>query len=804
MMRARWHCVVCVLAGAGLGVAAWGYQEPYPFRKKTYDPPKETIIESTFDHGLPEAASIRDQAITINSDAGKNGSGALVIPGKRSRSKAPLSFAFGHGLGMARFQVDFDLRGDDFPLARVYIIGYDRNEKEIGKYHVYSWWGHEHWTHAHRIVDIENEQLFKAELVIHVSRDERFGRGGSPLLFMDNLKVTRHDVPYVKGNYIRSRLQSDLSKEGGKSSEIANHIVTRFEQEHRTSYFHVGRISVDRRYLQSEWRQRLHAGSTYRNLATKLDRFVLGVVLDRKSAVEAAKRLKKSLPQMYDYIIADVKDHGFNTIWLRNFTADRETFCGKAAAKGLKIILTENSRLGVGAWRSRFKTPKMPAAVKKAIDRELPKIAQLKGLLAYELWSADGWQNNTDGPKIAAMWAKVRQYMKQVAPGVKLLQPYHDWRLSEGIQTPPPDLGVQDLLRYYAYNGRPYGYREPTWFLYYYGDDWWRRHVDYGLRRHGVPYLWILPVGREFHLRCLSWKPKNVDKESGFVYDEKTKTYSGWRRYQWPARFIRSALWTAVCANAKGVILDEYGPSRVHQDVTLEQDFMPKHKPGRGTPSGGRRTPAPGQPGVSAREESEAGLPKPKRTYPPGIHKVDALRQYDSSELDLWAEAAKTAKRIGRVSPLLLDLIPHGARDVYVNHGHVMARLMTRQEGGGKFVLLVNRILYDAGSKKRWHGDNARVNANTGFLSKPPDLTNFEVSLRVDSALPLINMISGSKVPGEPTPSVERSRTYKMTMTPGQVGIYLLGHYAQYSRLAKKYGLQRKTTKSKRKSRWTR
>ena len=811
MTHARWTSLWLIVTGVGLAATAWAYDEPYPFRKKPYDPPKEIIIKTGFEHGLPEEAETKQKGkAEVKAEVGKGGTQALAISGTNVADAVRIPF--GHGLGMARFEVDFDFRGEGFPQLQCSLVAYDREDKVLGRYGVYNSWAHDHWAHAHNIVSIEVESLFKVALVFGIGKNDRGGSSSAgpdgrssgqkrigPEYYVDNLLVRRHQVPKVPGHLIRDRLQEDLRREGGGSSVIADHIVTQFKDEGRTSYFYVGDIKVDRRYLQSVWRKRLHAGSTYKKQHGTLDQFVLGVVLDRNAVVDAAKRQKKSVGAMYDYIIDDVHKHNFNTIWMRNFKTDRETFCAKADAKGLKTILTDNTWLGVGAWRSKYTDPRMPASVKKAIDRELPKIARLKGLLAYQVYGLDSWHNDTIGPKLAALWAKVRAYMKQVAPKVKLLQPYHHWTLAEHIQDPPPDLAFQDLTTYYAYSGRPYGFRRPTWLLYYYGEDWWRRHVDYGLRRNGVPYVWLVPVGREFHCRNIRWKRKLVDeRRSGYEFDEKTQAYSGWRRYRWPRQFIKALLWSAACSGAKGVVLDEYGPSRVHPDVTTE-DFL-----GRAGKRSQTRGPQIHDPRRGASEkEKETGVPKPKRDYPPAVYKVDTLRQYDMSELGLWAEATRQAARVRRVGRLMLDLTPHGARDIRINNSsYILARLMTRRKGGGKFVLLVNRILEDPGKlQSATQRYQAKINFKTGMITETDDQANFDVSLRVDTKLSLYNVLTGTELSGEKTPGVDKSRTYSITMTPGQVAIYVVGQYSQYSRIAKQYGLRRRV-KKKRRSKW--
>lgn len=701
--------------------------EPYPFKSRPRDPAKETLIEVDFEGALPAGAELGAKA-KIEEKVGTGGTKGLVSSGKGMILKIPVDKT---KIDISRFDLSLDYAGPGFSLFTAKLNAYNIQGKLLKSVNVASEWGISPAmrTWELRKVDLEFEEIHAVSLEIEQTNDDGTVK-------LDNIRLRRYDLPAMLGKTARKDLTSSLKQEGLKVDDVGD--VWIGSGAERQSYFDFNKLSENKRYVRSDWQERLHVGTTFKHSRGKLPTFMLGVNARQAALEAAAARNGKTLADMHVMLLDDVKSHGFNLVWC-DFTTDLEKFDQLAAARDVSIIVRDPNWSGLQAWVAKPDGP-MPDSFKATAKANLERIAKLKSVVGYQV----NWPLNTAHQKVLA---DARAYLATVAPKVQLVAHDSDVHAAENMLEPYPQLGIQwGLFQQYA--GRPwigpsYLYH-PNYWPVGLSEGWFRRiHNAYQVR--AIPNLWAIPSGRSYSKNTLGMQADQVTPDvAGWTQDEKTKRWSGWQYYDFPENMLKCALWSAVEAGASGVIVDEWGPSDVPSKVT-------------GTEI----------------------LKDPK--YKEGIYRHDTLRRYDLSESDEWKELAEGAKQLAGLKTLMADATLHGYNGLRTNNGNVHVRTLTGRDDPFKMLIAVNMKIgnYDEAKLK--------VNPVDGKLEGYEPASSLKFDLTLEKDFGLIDMQTGKTIAPKSVNAKDKSATYELEIGPGEGRLYFRGKLPLYQRFLAKY-----------------
>ncbi len=724
---------VTSLACIGLASAA----DPYPFKTKPRDEAKEEVLNIDFEGQLPQGNQLGKTA-KVETGKGKDGSQGLVAKGKGSVLKVPLKT--GPGVGMSRYEVFLDYAGEGFNLFTVSLIPYDKSFKPIAgrKTSAGSEWGFtpEMHTWERRVVDLEFEGIHAVELEIEIARADSSKRGSS--LRLDNIVVNRLAAPVILGSVARGQLKGDIREEGAELTEATDMWLA--EQKGRQSFFNIEAIDPNRRYLNSLWRERLHLGSTYKQPTGKLPHWVLGVAADQAGLDAAAAKLKKSLPETYEYFLDDVAAHHFNTVWV-TLSKDVEKFDELAAARGIAVILRDPTWSGLEQWWSK-PSESAPDAFKKTAEANMKRLAAMRSLIGYDM-----------SPSLSAthqpMLAKAREHLATLAPNVQFTGEFGDVYASENIETPYPAFGIQSHS-YDHYAGKPWV--EPSYMFHpnywpRYQSEGWVRRIHNGLQVRSIPNIWSIPAGRAFGKKAIGFQEDRVvTATTNWIWDEETKRWSGWSRYQYPQQLMSSLVWMSLQSGAAGIILRDWGPATIEPTVT----------------------------GSEILKDAK---------YPNGWYQPDMLRRADLSESDGWKELGQVASTLARYKEVLAESTAFGRTIAHTDSGDVRAKCLTGRKDPFKVLVVVNTKIGDYTDDKV----NLKIDKDTGALGVWKNAGNKPFKLTVEDERELYDLGTGEMITGS-APSKGR-RTFELALGPGEGRLYYLGNATLYRRFLTQYKL---------------
>ncbi|MFH1267966.1 MAG: hypothetical protein ABIK89_19790, partial [Planctomycetota bacterium] len=484
----------CVLFGTRADAV-----EPYPFKTKPHEVKKEVWLKVDFEGDLPQGAQLGDNA-KIEDRRGAGNTKGLVSSKKGVIAKFPIMKP---DVGISRFDLTLDHGGEGFAYFIARLNAYDRQGKKLKSVTLSGDWGITPGarTWRTRTGDLEFEDIYAVELELEQTSD-------SGTVQIDNIVLERHITGVVYGRLARSQLTSALQAEGAEVSDVGGVWIA--HSNDRTSYFDFGPVKENKRYVHSQWQQRLHIGTTYATTRGKLPTFVLGVSA-RQAALEAAASGKKqTLAQMYEFFLDDVAKHGFNAVWV-DVTKDLEKFDELAVKRGISVILRDPVWSNLEKWVAKPDGP-MPAEFKKTAAANFARYGKLKSVVGYHM-------NRPLSSGYQPMLAQARKYLESLNPKIQLIAEESGVYTNEDYEEPDPHVGIQ-VAGYQHYAGRPwippsYLYHPNYWPLGI-GEGYYRLIFD-GFHVKRMPCLWAVPCSREF------WK-KSIDMQKDRVIPETT----GW------------------------------------------------------------------------------------------------------------------------------------------------------------------------------------------------------------------------------------------------------------------------------------
>lgn len=701
--------------------------EPYPFKTRPRDPVKETLVDIDFEGALPSGAELGPKA-KIEDKAGTGGTKGLVSSGKGVILKVPVAKT---KIDISRFDLSVDYAGPGFSLFTAKINAYNLQGKLLQSVNIGSEWGIHAGLHTWELrkADLEFPDIHTVSLEIEQTNEEGTVK-------LDNIRLRRYDLPSMFGKTARKELTGILKREGLKVDDVGD--VWIGSAGERQSFFDFTRIDENKRYVASDWQERLHVGTTFKSTRGKLPTFMLGVNAREAALQAAAARTGKTLADMHVMLLDDVKAHGFNLVWC-DFTTDLEKFDELAAARGISLIIRDPNWSGLGAWVAKPDGP-MPDAFKTTAKANIERIAKLKSVVGYQV----AWPLNTAHQK---MLAEARAYLASVAPKVQLVSHDSDVFAAENMQEPYANVGIQwGLFQQYA--GRPW---IPPSYLYHpnywpvgLAEGWFRR-IHNGYQVRSIPNLWAIPSGRAFSKNTLGMQADQVKVDvSGWTLDEKTKRWSGWQYYDFPPNLLKCALWSAVEAGAAGVIVDEWGPSEIATTVT-GPEILKDEK------------------------------------YKEGVYRHETLRQFDLSESDGWKELAAGARELSGLKQMLTEATLHGQNNVRTNNGNVHVRTLTGRDDIFKVLTVVNRKLGDYDEAK------LKVNPVDGKLENYTAASSLRCDLTIEKDFGLIDMQTGKALTPKSTNAKDKSAVYEVDIGPGEARLFYRGKIPAYRTFLTKY-----------------
>ncbi len=708
---------------------AWA-GDPYPFKTKPREFNKEEVLKIDFEGQLPAGHQLGPKA-KIEPDKGTGGLKGLVASGTGLVLKTPLK---GLGVGMSRYEVVLDFAGEGFSLFTVSLIPYGKDGKPIAgkKTTVGSEWGFaptmQSWER--RIVDLEFEGVHAVELEIAITR------AGSVRL--DNIIVSRFDTPVVLGSQARGQLKQNIRDEAAELVESGDMWMA--ELKGRQSFFDVGAIDPNRRYLNSLWPERLHLGSTYKQPTGKLPHWVLGVSADQAALEAAATAQKKSLVEMYEFFLDDVAAHGCNTV-LVNFTKELDKFDELAAARGIGVIVQDPAWSGLAEWWAN-PSASMPDAFQKTAEANLKKYAGLRSIIGYDMHPS---LNTAHQPVLA----KAREYLAGIAPNVPLAGEHGDVYASENIEQPYPAFGIQ-WATFDHYAGKPWV--EPSYMFHpnywpRYLSEGWVRRIHNGLAVRAVPNLWSVPAGRAYSKKSIDFqKDRVVTATTNWVYDEPSKRWSGWNRYKYPQQLMSSLVWTSLQSGAGGIIVREWGPATIAPDVT-GSEILKNDK------------------------------------YANGTYQPDMLRRADMTESESWQELAAVGKTLEKYQLLLTESTPFGRAIASTDKNDVRVKALTGRKDPFKVLVVVNTKIGDYTDAQV----PLKIDKDSGALTGYKNASTLAFKLTVEDERELYDLTTGEAATG--TAPKGGKRTYELTLGPGEGRLYCLAAPALYRRFLTQYKL---------------
>jgi len=345
--------------------------EPYPFKTKPREIKTDVWLKIDFEGSLPEAATLGTG--TIEPEIGAKKSKGLVSKKKGTIAKFPI---VKFNVGISRFDLALEHGGEGFSYFVAKLNAYDKKGKVFKTVSLGGGWGITPGVRAWqlRTANIEAEGIYAVELELEQTSD-------SGTVQIDNIVLRKHEEIPVFGRAARRQLTSALKKESAEVGEVGDLFVATYPE--RVSYFDFSSIDEQKRYVRSQWQQRLHVGTTYKKFLGKLPTFVLGVSARQSGLELAAKQQKKTLLQMYEFFLNDVAEHGFNTVWV-DVTKDLEKFDTIAESKGISVILRDPNWSDLEKWVAQPTGP-MPAEFKKTAAANFARYGKLKSLVGYHM-----------------------------------------------------------------------------------------------------------------------------------------------------------------------------------------------------------------------------------------------------------------------------------------------------------------------------------------------------------------------------------------------------------------------------------
>ena len=727
MMR-RTNCCATVVVGL---FALWGTRgdaaEPYPFRTKPREVKKEVWLDVDFEQDLPQGAQLGTNA-KVEAGRGAGNTKGLVSNAKGIIAKFPISK---FDVGISRFELSLDHGGSGFSYFVARLNAYDKTATKIKSVTIGSGWGITPGarTWELKIANLEFENIFAVELEL-----EQTSEGG--VVQIDNIRLQRHDQAVISGRMARRMMTSALQGEGADVRDVRDVWIAGFDD--RTSFFDFAPIDENKRYVRSEWQQRLHSGTTYKTTRGQLPTFVLGVLAKQSDLEAAASKQKKTLVQMYEYFLDDVEKHNFNTVWV-DITKELEEFDKLAVKHGISVILRDPAWSNLETWVAKPDGP-MPAEFKQTAAANFARYGKLKSLIAYHM-------NRPLGAGHQPMLAAARQYLTSLNPKIQLICEETDVYRGKTYEEPYPHLGIQSV-NFNHYAGRPwiepsYLYH-PTYWPIGIGEGHHRRIFD-EFRVKMMPCLWALPCGRQFGKKSIDMQQDRVNLEAtGWVQDGETKRWSGWYRYKYPANLLRAIVWKAVESGTGGVLFHEWGPASISAEVT-GTDILNEDK------------------------------------YANGNYQPDFLRLADMSESDGWEELGAVAQELVVYRNLLAVTTLHGENAARTNNGHVRVRTLTGRDNPFRVLAVVNLKIGD------YDHEELKIDPATGELTgyAPADPTTFELTVEKDYGL--VDILTGKTLSPKTTTAEDRAAVYELEHAPGEGRFYFRGKPTTFQRFIKEY-----------------
>jgi|GEM_PF-2694330 hypothetical protein len=712
--------------------------EPYPFKVPPREAETEVWVKADFDSGLPELATLGKGA-KLEPRLGTKNSQALVARGggKASIIKIPIRK---FDVGISRFELSIDYAGQGYTYFRAKLNAYNKQGKVFKSVTFPS--GAYGYTPTMRtweaqLVNLEFEKIYAVELELTQSEPlTNPPSTGERLLRIDNIELKRHDERVVYGNRARRDLMTAIKREGGEVTELGDLIIADFPK--RQSFFDYSRIDEKKRFVRSQWQERLHIGTTYRESVGKLPTFVLGVTAKQATLDAAAKAQKKTLIQMYEYFLDDVASHGFNTVAV-DFTKELGEFDSLAAARGISVILRAPSWNNLQTWIAKPTGP-MPANFKTTATTKLAEYGKLKSLIGYHM---DPPLNRNYEP----MLAKAREYLASVNPKVQLVTQQSDIYAAENIAKPYPNFALQRTA-YHHYIGRPWS--QPSHM--YHPNSWVRAMTEGHYRRilnahrvRMIPTILEVPSGRQYGKKSINMqKDRVVVATTNWKYDDATKRWSGWYRYKYPPNLLRCIVWKAIQTGASGVIFDEWGPAAVAHDLKGSQILG------------------------DSKFATANYLP-------------DLLRHADMSESDGWKELGRTAQELALFKHMLADSTLHGNNTPRVNNGNIRVSSLTGLNSPFKVLMAINTKVGD------YAAGDLTIDAETGELGGYTPATGEQFTLTLKNDIGLIDFRTGKSIEPKTTKTKDRVATYELALGPGEGRFYFRGKQRVFRNFIKKY-----------------
>jgi hypothetical protein len=729
--------VVAVLTSSMVCAAIAWANDPYPHKTKPREDKKEEVLNIDFEGVLPPGHQLGKNA-KVEMGTGKDGSQGLVAKGRGSVLKVPLK---GIGVGMSRYEVLVDFAGEGFNMFTVSLIPYGKDGKPIAgrKTVVGSDWGFtpEMHTWDRHVADLEIEGIHTVELEIEIARADSSARGSS--LRLDNILVYRHDTPVVLGSQARGYLKAEIHNEGAELTESGDTWVA--ELKGRQSFFNVAAIDPNRRYLNSLWPERLHLGSTYKQPTGNLPDWVLGVAATQAGLDTAAVALNKSIDETYEFFLDDVAQHGFNLV-LVDVTKDIEKFDEFAAARNIAVILQDPTWSGLSEWWSKL-SDMPPDAFKQSAEANLKRYSTLRSIVGYDTSPSLGVQQQP-------VLAKAREYMATIAPNVQLCGEFADVYGSENIEEPYPAFGLQTSTPDH-YAGRPWV--EPSYMFHpnywpRYLSEGWVRRIHNGLTVRSIPNVWVVPASRAYSKKSISFQQDRVvTATTNWVWDEETKKWSGWNRYQYPPQLMTSLVWMALQSGARGIIFRDWGPSNMDPTVTGSEIL---------------------------RDDKYVNA-----TYEP-----DLLRRADMSESDGWKELGQVAKSLEKYKRVLAESTAFGRTIATTNTGDVYVKCLTGRKDPFKVLVVANTKIGDYLDDRV----SLKIDKDSGALVGWKSAGNKAFKLTVDDERDLFDLTSGDSASG--SAPKKGKRDFDLMLAPGEGRLYYLGNAAMFRRFISQYNLE--------------
>ncbi len=717
--------LLAVMAGA---VASHGpAAEPYAFKSRPRDPEKTVWLEVDFEGSLPEKAELGANA-KVEEKVGTKGSKALVSTGKGLIARFPIPKT---NVDVSRFDLSVDYAGPGFSYFTAKLVAFDRAGKQLRAVTVGGEWGIATGTRTWelRTVNLEFNDIHAVALEFEQTNDDGTVK-------LDNIVLRRHELPSFLGRTARKDLEIALKQEGLKVADVSG--VWIGTGPDRQSFFDFGNIDETKRFVRSDWQERLHIGTTYNKWNGTLPTFMLGVSAREAALEAAAARQKKTLADMHKLLLDDVKEHGFNLVWC-DFTKELESFDALAAARGISVIIRDPQYSQLEKWIAKPDGP-IPDDFKKAAQANLAKYAKMKSLVGYQV-------NRPLAKQYQPMLAEARKHLASVAPNVQLVDVESDVFSAESIQEPYPNLGIQ-FGGFHHYAGRPW---IPPSYLYHPNywpialSEGWYRRIHNGFTVCTVPNLWTVPSGRQFGKKSIAMQSDQVKADvTGWTFDDTAKKWSGWYRYQFPENMMRSVVWTAVEAGTAGVIVEEWGPAEIPATVTGPEILA-------------------------------------DAKYKDGNYQPDTLRRFDLSESEVWKELGAAARAVAPLKLVFETSTLHGNNAARTNRGDVKVRTLTGRSDPFKLLAVVNTRVGEYDQTK------LTIDPKDGTLQEYTSAGPLTVSLIVENDTGLIDLTTGRNLTPKSTDAKKRETTYDIELGPGEGKLFFRGKLNLYARFAQKY-----------------